>query len=100
MRLVTYSDIPESRQRVTPFRRLMACDLRLLLYAGIHSSGYYVPVDDVAWIRSLLGLPLNQRGQVLLDDASTTASLIVSLSHLLDGITTFGSPHSAVSARF
>jgi len=30
----------------------------------------------------------------------TTASLIVSHSHLLDGITTFGSPHSAVSARF
>jgi hypothetical protein len=61
-------------------------DLRLLLYAGIHLDGCYVPLDDVAWIRSLLGLPLNQRGQGLHDDASTTASLIVSLSHWLDGI--------------
>ena len=65
----------------------MGRDLRPLLYAGIRSSGYYVPLDNVAWIRSLLGLPLNQRGQVLLDDASTTASLIVDHSHLLDGIT-------------
>ena len=79
MRLVAYSDIPESRQRVTPFRRLMACDLRLLLYAGIHSDGCYVPVDDVAWIPSLLGLPLNQGWQVLLDDASTTASLSLAI---------------------
>ena len=53
----------------------MACDLGLLLYAGIHSDGCYVPLDDVAWIPSLLGLPLNQRGQVLLDDASTIAVL-------------------------
>ena len=44
----------------------MGRDLRLLLYTGIHLSGYYVPLDDVAWIRSLLGLPLNQRGQVVL----------------------------------
>ena len=65
----------------------MACDLRLLLYAGIHSSGCYVPLDNVAWIPSLLGLPLNQGRQVLLDDASTTASLVVSHSHVLDGIT-------------
>ena len=78
----------------------MGRNLRLLLYAGIHSSGYYVPVDDVAWIRSLLGLPVNQRWQVLLDDASTTASLVVSLSHWLDGITTSGSLYSAVSSRF
>ena len=63
-------------------------------------DGCYVPLDDVAWIRSLLGLPLNQRGQVLLDDASTTASLIVSLSHVLDGITMSGSSYAAVSARF
>jgi hypothetical protein len=69
----------------------MGRDLRLLLYAGIRSSGYYVPVDNVAWIQSLLGLPLNQRRQVLLEDASTIASLIVSLSHLLDGIATSGS---------
>ena len=69
----------------------MGCDRRPLLYAGIRWSGYYVPVDDVAWIRSLLGLPFNQRGQVLLDDASTTVSLIVSHSHLLDGIATSGS---------
>jgi hypothetical protein len=69
----------------------MGRDLRLLLYAGIHSSDYYVPLDNVAWIPSLLGLPLNQRGQVLLDDASTIASLVVSLSHLLDGIATSGS---------
>ena len=69
----------------------MGRDLRLLLYAGIRLSGYYVPLDYVAWIHSLLGLPFNQRGQVLDDDASTTASLIVSLSHLLDGIATSGS---------
>jgi hypothetical protein len=30
--------------------------------------------------------PINQRWPVLLDDASTTASRIVNLSHLLDGI--------------
>ena len=78
----------------------MGRDLRLLLYAGIRLSDYYVRIDDVAWIRSLLGLPLNQRGQVLLDDASTTASLIVSHSHLLDGIITSGSPYSAFSSRF
>lgn len=69
----------------------MGCDRRLLLYAGIHSSDYYVSLDNVAWIQSLLGLPLNQRRQVLLDDASTIASLVVSLSHLLDGIATSGS---------
>jgi hypothetical protein len=69
----------------------MGCDLRLLLYAGIHSSGCYVSLDNVAWIQSLLGLPLNQRRQVLLDDASTIASLVVSLSHRLDGIATSGS---------
>ena len=78
----------------------MGCDLRSLLYAGIRSSGCYVPVDNVAWIRSLLGLPINQGRQVLLDDASTTASLIVDHSHWLDGIRMSGSPYSAVSARF
>ena len=69
----------------------MGCDRRLLLYAGIRSSGYYVSLDNVAWIHSLLGLPLNQRRQVVLDDASTIASLVVSPSHLLDGIATSGS---------
>jgi hypothetical protein len=78
----------------------MGRDRRLLLRlrTGIHSSDYYVPLDNVAWIQSLLGLPLNQRGQVLLDDASTSAqppcgiaSLVVSPSHLLDGIATSGS---------
>ena len=64
----------------------MGRDFRLLLYAGIHSSDYYVPLDNVAWIRSLLGLPINQGWQVLLDDASTLASLVVSLSYQLDGI--------------
>ena len=69
----------------------MGRDLRLLLYAGIHWSGYYVSLDNVARIQSLLGLPLNQRRQIVLDDASTIASLVVSLSHLLDGIITSGS---------
>ena len=91
MRLVACSDNAESRQRITPFPNSMGCDLRLLLYAGIRSSGYYVPLDDVAWIPSLLGLPLNQRRQVVLDDASTIASLIISHSHRLDGIATSGS---------
>ena len=90
----------ESLKQVTPFPSSMGRDLRPLLYAGIRSSGCYVPVDNVAWIHSLLGLPINQRGQVLLDDASTTASLIVDLSHRLDGITTSGSPYSAFSSRF
>jgi hypothetical protein len=36
----------------------------------------------------------------VLHDASTTASLVVNLSHLLDGITTSGSLYSAVSSRF
>ena len=53
--LVAYSDIPESRQRITPFRRLMDCDLRSLLYAGIHSDGCYVPLDNVAWIHIHFG---------------------------------------------
>lgn len=44
--------------------------------------------------------PDNQGRPVLLDDASTTASLIVDHSHLLDGITTSGSSYSAVSSRF
>ena len=78
----------------------MACDLRSLLYAGIHWDGCYVPLDHVARIRSLLGLPLNQHGPLLLDDASPTASLVVDLSHLLDGIITSGALYSAVSARF
>jgi hypothetical protein len=51
-------------------------------------------------ILSLLGLPLNQRGQVLLDDVSTTASLVVDLSHLLDGMITSGSSSSAFLSRF
>ena len=89
--LVAYSVKAESLKRVTPFHRLMGRDRRLLLYAGIHSDGCYVPLDDVAWIPSLLGLPLNQRRQVLLDDASTIASLVVSHSHRLDGITASGS---------
>jgi hypothetical protein len=89
--LVAYSDETESLKRVIPFPNSIGRDLRLLLYAGIHSSDYYVPLDNVAWIQSLLGLPLNQRGQVLLDDASTIASLVVSPSHLLDGIATSGS---------
>lgn len=73
----------------------MGRDRRLLLYAGIRSSGCYVSLDNVAGIQSLLGLPRNQRGQVVLHDASTIASLVVSLSHLLDGITMSGSPYSA-----
>ena len=44
--------------------------------------------------------PDNQRWPVVLHDASTTASLVVDHSHLLDGITTSGSPYSAVSSRF
>jgi hypothetical protein len=89
--LVTCSVIAESRQRVIPFPRSMGCDRRLLLYAGIHLSGCYGPLDNVARIQSLLGLPVNQRGQVVLDDASTIASLVVSHRHLLDGIATSGS---------
>jgi hypothetical protein len=64
-------------------------------------DGYYVRFDHVAqdthpfWTR-----PVNQRRPVVLHDASTTASLIVNLSHLLDGITTSGSPYSAFSSRF
>ena len=70
----------------------MGRDRRLLLYAGIHLSGCYVPLDNVAWIHIRFGPGLtNQRWPVVLDDASTTASLIVSLSHLLDGIATSGS---------
>jgi hypothetical protein len=91
MRLVTCSVEAESRQRVTPFPGSMGRDLRLLLYAGIRSSGCYGPLDNVARIQSLLGLPVNQRWPVVLHDASTTASLIVNLSHLLDGMTTSGS---------
>jgi len=33
-------------------------DRRLLLYAGILSDGYHAPGDGVAWIPSLLGLPI------------------------------------------
>jgi len=44
--------------------------------------------------------PDNQRWPVHLDDASTTASLIVSHSHLLDGIMASGSSYFAVSSRF
>jgi hypothetical protein len=52
-------------------------------------------------IRIHFGPGLNsQRWPVVLDDASTTASLIVSHSHWLDGITMSGSPYSAVSSRF
>ena len=58
----------------------MGGDLRLLLYAGIHSSGYYVPVDNVAWIPSLLGLPLNQGWQVLLACPEALLSLSKGLS--------------------
>ena len=64
-------------------------------------DGYYVRLDHVAqdthpfWAR-----PVNQRRPVVLDDASTTASLIVSHSHLLDGIMASGSSYSAVSSRF
>ncbi|MBI1877894.1 MAG: hypothetical protein HYR94_06650 [Chloroflexi bacterium] len=98
--MVACSVKSESLKRVTPFPNSMGRDRRLLLYAGIRSSDCYVSLDNVAWIPSLLGLPLNQRGQVLLDDASTIASLIVSPSHLLDGITMSGSPYSAFSSRF
>ena len=89
--LVACSVKAESLKRVTPFPNSMGRDRRLLLYAGIRSSGCYVPLDNVAWIQSLLGLPVNQCWQVLLDDASTIASLVVSPSHLLDGIATSGS---------
>ena len=64
-------------------------------------DGYYTRLDRIAqdtypfWTE-----PINQRWLVVLDDASTTASLIVDHSHLLDGITTSGSPYSAVSSRF
>jgi hypothetical protein len=71
-------------------------------------DGHYGRFDPVAqdthpfWTR-----PVNQRRPVVLAcpersrrDASTTASLVVNLSHLLDGITTSGSPYSAVSSRF
>ena len=68
----------------------MGRDLRLLLYAGIHWSGYYVSLDNVARIQSLLGLPLNQRRQVVLDDASDIPSFI-SRSHLLNEVATSGS---------
>ena len=64
-------------------------------------DGYYVRFDHVAqdthpfWTE-----PINQRWLVLLDDASTTASLVVNHSHLLDGIITSGSQFSAFSSRF
>lgn len=64
-------------------------------------GGYYVRFDHVAqdthpfWTR-----PVNQRRPVVLHDASTTASLVVDHSHLLDGITTSGSLYSAFSSRF
>ena len=77
----------------------MGRDLRLLLYAGIRSSGCYASLDCIAWIRIHFGPGLNkQRWPVVLAcpersrrDASTTDSLIVNPSHLLDGITTSGS---------
>ena len=64
-------------------------------------DGYDVRIDYIAldtypfWTG-----PTNQRWPALLDDASTTASLIVSHSHWLDRITMSGSPYAAVSARF
>ena len=64
-------------------------------------SGYNVRFEHVARdTRPFWAGPGNQRRPVHLDDASTTASLIVDHSHLLDGITTSGSPYSAVSSRF
>ena len=75
-------------------------DCRLLLYAGILSDGYHAPSDGVTWIPSRLGTCLFQRWQGLLYDASTTASLIVSHSHLLDGLVASGSRLSAVLSRF
>ena len=55
----------------------------------------------MAWPRYLpFWACLFQRWQVLLYGASTTASLIVSHSHLLDGIAASGSRLSAVSSRF
>lgn len=99
--LVAYSVLTENLQRVTPFPHSMGCDRRLLLYAGIHSSGCYVSLDHVAWIHIHFGAGLtNQRWPVLLDDASTIASLVVSHSHRLDGITASGSQCSAFSSRF
>ena len=91
MRLGCLLGLAESLKQVTPFPNSMGRDRRLLLYAGIRLSGCYVRFDNVTRIQSLLGLPVNQRRQVVLDDASTIASLVVSHSHLLDGIATSGS---------
>jgi hypothetical protein len=41
-------------------------DRRRLLYAGIRLSGCYVRLDNVTRIQSLVGLPINQGGQVVL----------------------------------
>ena len=50
-------------------------------------SGYDVRIDYIAQdTHPFWTGPVNQVWPVLLDDASTTASLIVSLSHWLDGI--------------
>ena len=44
--------------------------------------------------------PINQCWPVHLDDASTTASLVVDHSHLLNGEIASGSLSSAISSRF
>jgi hypothetical protein len=62
----------------------------MVFYAGFRSSGYHTSRNCMAWNRSLLGLPVNQRGQGLPDDASNIPSVLIH-SHLLDEVTPSGS---------
>jgi hypothetical protein len=62
----------------------------MVLYAGFRLSGYQTLRNCLAWNQSLLGLPVNQRGQGLPDDASNIPSGLIH-SHLLDEVTPSGS---------
>ena len=64
-------------------------------------DGYDARIDRIAQdTHPFWTGPVNQRWPVHFDDASTTASLVVDHSHLLNGAIASGSPSSVVSSRF
>ena len=89
-----YSCKDENDGGVTPFRKIDGFVTVGRCFTPVSVwSGYYTRIDRVAQdTHPFWAGPVNQCRPVHLDDASTTASLVVDPSHLLDGITASGSP--------
>jgi hypothetical protein len=101
LRMVSCSSCLERVRGVPPFRGSI-----FFVTTGRYFTPGFFRVETTLcltrWPETLpvWAVPLNQRGHVVLDDASTIPSLIVDHSHLLNEVTASGSRLIAFSSRF